>query len=715
MNRLKRREALSRLFCSASESSGSSMNKDGGAETLCSGEKNGGIRKRFKDLLPGNLEERIRNEFCRPQFYPPFSDREAWEKLFRTPEKKQMAQRILMDTEVILSEDIPPLPVMDYIAYRLRGNRTDYEAGYFRRRSNLGRLSLALCLTGDTEKYLPPLVNHLWAIVNERYWCIHAHAFYQEKDVLPPDADTQTRLDLFSASTASLVADVMNITGSEIEHLSPNMAELFRQETIRKTLRPFLNHEYETPYFWQNGQGNWSIWISESLLNAGLLLLEDPEDLVRLIDELNGIADRYYDFSFDDGFCDEGPGYWIKSAAEFFRYADHLEKAFPGSMEKLYAEPKFRAMLEFPARVRMAPDRLLNFSDGGSRIKLPLPLLAAAAKATGSELLLQFARQQFSLAQQDEHAAIPLPPYRMQAKTRIHLDTGDFFQQTAEFFFTPRPWEEDTSANSSSFPGSAPKSIPENESTFYPGRLGIVRGGKEGFCASLKGGHNGEMHNHNDLGHFTLFHGRTPVVIDLGTDVYTAKTFSGKRYESLYHGAQGHNAPFFSGIGETAGKSFSASLEFRKLEDGSQSLSSDLLHAYPGEAGLQSFRRTLSLSPDGKVCTISDRFSVNASTSPELLITLFTPVPVSVMDKILLFDGQIRLDASSFDSVELAPFVHNDANIRKSWGDQLTRIRLTLLAGNSGACSLVFSLPGGAAEDSSPSSRKLPQPPPASA
>lgn len=695
-----------RIFHSPEPASGSGAGASANSsEKRNSGEENGGRKKRFKDLLPENLEERIRNEFRRPQFYPPFSDRETWEKLTRAPENKQMAQRILMDTEVILSEEIPPLPVMDYIAYRLRGNRTDYEAGYFRRRSNLGRLSLALCLTGDTEKYLPSLVNHLWAIVNERYWCIHAHAFYQEKDVLPPDADTRTRLDLFSSSTASLVADVMNIIGSEIEHLSPNMAELFRQETIRKTLRPFLNHEYETPYFWQNGQGNWSIWISESLLNAGLLLLEDPEDLIRLIDELNGIADRYYDFSFDDGFCDEGPGYWIKSAAEFFRYADHLEKAFPGSMKKLYAEPKFRAMLEFPARVRMAPDRLLNFSDAGSRIKLPLPLLAAAGKATGSELLLQFARQQFSLAQEDMSSALPLPPYRMQAKTRIHLDTGDFFQQTAEFFFTPRPWGEESPGDdcSSSSPESASGSIQENGSTFYPGRLGILRSGKDGFCASLKGGHNGEMHNHNDLGHFTLFHGMTPVVIDLGTDVYTAKTFSGKRYESLYHGAQGHNAPFFSGIGETAGKSFSATLEFQKLEDGTQCLSSDLLHAYPAEAGLQSFRRTLSLSPDGRVCTVSDQFSVTAPSSPALLITLFTPVPVSITDKFLLFDGQIRLDATSFDSVELAPFVHNDANIRKSWGDQLTRISLTLLPGNSGACRLIFSPAAGTDSPARPS------------
>ncbi len=312
-------------------------------------------KKHFESLLPPNLEEQILHDFQRPHFYPPFSDRDAWKKAAITESGKREKERILRETEPILSAPVPILPIMDYIAFKMNGNRTDYESGYFLRRDNLGRLTAALCLTGDTEKYLPCLINHLWAIANERYWCMHAHAFYDEKDVLPPDAATRVHVDLFAASTAALVALTLDVAGEEIAKISPGIVEVVRNETIHRTISAFLNPENNSRHFWKNGKGNWAIWISDSLLTAGILLLDKTEDLARLIHELNRIAALYYANSPQDGFCEEGPSYWLKSGAEFFRYTECLERAFPGSMKQVYRDPKVRAVLEFPALMVMDP------------------------------------------------------------------------------------------------------------------------------------------------------------------------------------------------------------------------------------------------------------------------------------------------------------------------------------------------------------------------
>jgi hypothetical protein len=51
----------------------------------------------------------------------------------------------------------------------------------------------------------------------------------------------------------------------------------------------------------------------------------------------------------------------------------------------------------------------------------------------------------------------------------------------------------------------------------------------KGFDVALNAGNNGVSHNHNDTGSIILFKEGTPVLIDVGVETYTAKTFSPER------------------------------------------------------------------------------------------------------------------------------------------------------------------------------------------
>lgn len=66
-------------------------------------------------------------------------------------------------------------------------------------------------------------------------------------------------------------------------------------------------------------------------------------------------------------------------------------------------------------------------------------------------------------------------------------------------------------------------------STFPEAQVFIVRGIAGGLSLGLKGGHNAEFHNHNDVGPYDIAVWDAIVTGDVGGEVYTKRTFSANR------------------------------------------------------------------------------------------------------------------------------------------------------------------------------------------
>ncbi len=118
-------------------------------------------------------------------------------------------------------------------------------------------------------------------------------------------------------------------------------------------------------------------------------------------------------------------------------------------------------------------------------------------------------------------------------------------------------------------------------------------GSPEGFYLAAHGGHNAESHNHNDVGNFIVYCDGQPVIIDVGVETYTAKTFSSRRYEIWTMQSAYHNLPTVNGVMQGAGYEFAARDVAYRADDSSAQLSFDIAGAYPPEAGLQTWKRTL--------------------------------------------------------------------------------------------------------------------------
>ena len=74
---------------------------------------------------------------------------------------------------------------------------------------------------------------------------------------------------------------------------------------------------------------------------------------------------------------------------------------------------------------------------------------------------------------------------------------------------------------------------------------------------AAKCGHNGEEHNHNDIGSFILADDSGQLLVDLGCMEYTKENFGTQtRYTLLQNSSLGHSVPIIGGHPQKEGKEF---------------------------------------------------------------------------------------------------------------------------------------------------------------
>ena len=189
-------------------------------------------------------------------------------------------------------------------------------------------------------------------------------------------------------------------------------------------------------------------------------------------------------------------------------------------------------MAQYIRNVHVADRTYINFADASA----VLPPCGAReyllGKAVGSESLCAFAAADFrSDPRPDQPEEINLW-YRLLALTTA-----------AEIAGTP-PVSED---------------VPD---IYYEScGLFVARDGR--FTVAAKAGDNDDGHNHNDVGSVTVYKDGQPVLIDVGVETYTKKTFSPERYDIWTMQSAYHNLPTFNDVGQLAGPAFAASKRLR--------------------------------------------------------------------------------------------------------------------------------------------------------
>ena len=166
---------------------------------------------------------------------------------------------------------------------------------------------------------------------------------------------------------------------------------------------------------------------------------------------------------------------------------------------------------------------------------------------------------------------------------------------------------------------NATKRLPYPKDVWLPDlQVAISRdqgGTSDGFYFAAKGGHNAESHNHNDIGNFVVFYDGLPLLLDVGSGTYTHRTFNGdRRYEIWFNCSDYHNTPTINGVTQKAGMNFCASDVGYKSGKSTVEFSLDIAKSYPADAGVNSWKRTVTLNR-GKGVQVKDVTNLQKAVS----------------------------------------------------------------------------------------------------
>ena len=584
--------------------------------------------------------------------FPQADQRTAWGAL-----PQDARDRILALAAEYADREVPNLPATLYLEYRRVGNRNRYQDVWMQRRAVLNGLALAECVEGK-GRFLDPLANVAWAICEESSWTWPAHIGRQKAGVGLPDT-TEPIVALFSAETASSLAWVVYLLEDQLDEVSPQICRRIRREIDERILTPYLERD---DFGWMGFGGgrrpnNWNPWINSNVLAAALLMERDEARRVALVHKNLRCLDRFFVPYPSGGSCDEGPSYWGRAGASLFENLELLHSATGGKFD-VYDDPVVQEMGRYIYRMHVAgsdfvcvgdcdvipdPPRDLIFRYG-ERIKDARMQDLAGSGQVGEELWGE-ARGPWSMMR-ILYALFNLSNLRSAEASPPLL--RDVWQGDAEM------------------------------------QLMVARdaaGTTDGLFVAAWGGHNGQSHNHNDVGNYVVYQNGRPVLIDVGRPTYTRQTFSSDRYEIWAMQSAYHNLPTVNGRMQEVGTKYAAGDVTYEGDDVAAELRLNLAPAYPESAGIASWVRAIRLVRGDSV-QVTDDFTLREESS-EIVQHLMTPCEVEILgegrlrflDKKAGTDVLIRYSPSHL-RVEVETIDLEDAKLAEMWGPQLRRVLL---------------------------------------
>lgn len=576
------------------------------------------------------------------------------EKGFEIPEFRK--SEMIDKAEAALSMEIPLLLASDYMRFCENGNRSIFEDKYFLRRMLLLDLTVGEYIE-NKGRFTAKMIDVLWAILEESTWVIPAHNRYRPADGIGKTAHANMPyafggvdyIDLFSAATGAAVATAYYFHKALFDAASPEINNRIRYELDRQLLKPYLNdRNMRNVCKWSGLSGNrvnnWCPWIVTNLLTVCAMTVEDMECRTQIVERSMVLLDNFTADNHEDGGCDEGPRYWELAGGSLWAACALLHDLTGGKICVL-TDPLLVNMGEYELKMIVAPNHLLNFADA-SRQYVPNPyLLYHWGITSGSKALEECAG------------------WLMQACPRPFLTEYRTPFKYLRYLTTPRLPAGKCSTNGNSYIESLQIAV-----TRPSGQIG------KGLYLAMKGGHNGESHNHNDLGQIVVYSDDQPIFIDAGVGEYTKRYFGPERYDVWHTRSDYHNCATFNGIPQKNGEEYRTEDVVYDPKTGKLSIS--LLKAYPVEAGLAAYRRSAVLTDH---ITITDAVEFKApGTVMFSFITVqkpekVTPDSFTIQGRITRFDPSLEYKVEQLDHT-----IEEAAPIPAFWGvDALYRITLT--------------------------------------
>lgn len=491
----------------------------------------------------------------------------------------------------LLHEQPPALTETLFALYETNGNRLEYESVYFRRRKMLSVFGILSVLERKKE-YVEALENILTAVLEEKCWALPAHVNRQYEG-------WQLQIDLFAAETAFYLTEIAELLK---DTLSQDLQNRIREEVFKRVLTPFMSST--VPYAdWERSKTNWCAVCCGSIGAAALRLITEKEVLEPVLERICQALEYYVQGFCTDGACLEGISYYTYGLSFFTGFSELLREYTAGKIN-LLADERVRKAALFQQVCFLPGGRSISFSDADSRDTFRVGLTACLAM---------------------QYPEVEFPDFSMASG----LESDNCYRYlplSRDIFFTQKYLEElrrKKALGEQSTLLCTEEKTKENTAwgrktgqICFPDAQWSVSVSRNNCVLAVKGGHNGEPHNHNDVGSFLYISDGNVIFEDLGAGEYTAEYFGAERYEVLCCRSMGHNLPIPFGMEQKAGERYGAEAFYC---DGSGKTTMQIEGAY-GLKSEGSIRRTLQLDfLDGNM-QLEDLFQLKREKKPGVKI-----------------------------------------------------------------------------------------------
>ena len=596
--------------------------------------------------------------------YPRWSERGAWEAV-----PADIRAAFAAKAEADSKEGWKAFLATTFLDYKRTGSRALYQADTFGRRGKLFHMVLAECMEGK-GRFMDDIMNGVWLICEESFWGVPAHLSMQRAGKGLPDV-TEPVIELFGADTAQLLAWTKYLLGEPLDGISPLIGKRITLETERRILEPARRRN---DFWWMGLDGkpvtkplpNWNTWINSNLLVANLILEEDPKLRVLETSRILKSLDSYLNGYWPDAAEEEGPGYYSESPLAFFESVSMVNAA-TGNSTNILSNPFIDAMGRYILAAHVAGDDYTNYGDAHVHASPPGELVYRFGKAVHDPQLETFgawcaARSGFTATGDALLRAVNKNGRESMSRAlSAVLDANEVRQARKEDVLLRDAW----------YP------------VFGLATARVKAGSAEGMYFAVLAANNNRTHNHNDTGNYIIYLDGKPVAIDTGAEAYTAKNSSADRYSIWTMASAYHNLPTIGGVEEHAGPQYKATERKYSSNDDRATYSFDIAAAYPAEAGVKSWIRTVTLDRVRDIITVNEDFVLERAVPVSL--TVMTPreatVDASGRMTLKLAAGEGRPCTLKYDGAEMEPKVETikltDGGLRQSWGNEIYRILLT--------------------------------------
>lgn len=550
---------------------------------------------------------------------------QADDTFWRDSIPQEMRQSYIQYGEQYLGKPWTVLSWTVFAENKQTGNRVNYESLCFEKRRQMAALVMAEIMEGK-GRFMGNIIDGIGSFCEETWWGIPAH--YPKAVPLPELQE----VDLFNAEAASMIVWTRYMLEKQFYAFSPNLCQRIDQEIERRILQPAV----ENDYWWKTAGMNWNPWICSNWLACVLICEKDETRKATAIAQIRKATQAFIDAYPEDGGCDEGPGYWDRAAASMFE----IMRLFDFGP----IEPKVQKMAAYAYKTYIGNDYCVCFADAHeNKAVQQVNIVYPFGLWLNDQTMREFGAY---LGQQRGVLTNP---------AALYDKSGNFPTLGRELFFL---------RHINDFIAEQPRE-PLLKDVWLPD-LQIMTARRGNLYVALKGGTNGESHNHNDVGSFIVYAGEggvTPLFIDPAVGEYTAQTFSDDRYSIWTMQSQYHNLPQINGIDQKDGKEYAAKMVSHK--DGQLTL--DIAGAYPAEAAVKSWKRTVTAMKSG--ISITEDYELEEYRQPTRLM-LMTLDPDALQ--------RIHFDANQLSATVEEISDKLDPLLQHMWGSKMYRIILTV-------------------------------------